>query len=336
MASTVFGRAVRIVLALSAIGWALTACETTQEKSVYKIGKPYQVKGKWYYPKEQPDYDEIGRASWYGERFHGLMTSNGERFDMNKLTAAHRTLPMPSLLRVTNIANGRSVVVRLNDRGPFADDRILDVSRAAARKLGFMESGVAEVRVVYLGPAPLLGDEAASVAYPAQEVQVASASDSGAATMAMSAVIPPAPAVAARAEPVSISRSPRRPAPPPPSAGRATREPPSRPAPVPAAPNTAAPPEAAATPAPPPEAAAAAPAQSLLFVQVASLSSSENASRLKTELEAFGASQVGLADVNGKRFYRVRVGPMTSRSEAEAVRAELSAAGFRGSMIVSQ
>ena len=104
---------------------------------VYKLGKPYQVAGTWYYPREQPDYDETGIASWYGSQFHGRTTANGEVFDRNAVTGAHPTLPLPSNVRVTNLQNGRSVVVRVNDRGPYANGRIIDLSEKAADLLGF-------------------------------------------------------------------------------------------------------------------------------------------------------------------------------------------------------
>lgn len=117
-----------------------------------KIGKPYQIAGRWYTPHADPDYTEVGYASWYGPQFHGRDTANGEVFDMNQLTAAHRTLPLPSYVRVTNLSNGRSVVLRVNDRGPFAKERILDVSRRGAQILGFEQKGVQKVRVELVDP----------------------------------------------------------------------------------------------------------------------------------------------------------------------------------------
>lgn len=121
----------------------------------YKVGDPYQVDGRWYVPAEQPDYDEVGMASWYGDAFHAKATANGELFDMTALSAAHKTLPLPSIVEVTNLGNGRRIRVRVNDRGPFVDGRILDLSRAAANELGFAGQGLARVRVRYIGPAPL-------------------------------------------------------------------------------------------------------------------------------------------------------------------------------------
>ena len=112
----------------------------------YKVGSPYQIKGVWYYPKEDINYSETGIASWYGPNFHGKKTANGEIFDQNEVSAAHRTLPMPSVVQVTNLVNGRSMVIRVNDRGPFAHGRIIDLSKRAAQLLGFKRQGTARVR----------------------------------------------------------------------------------------------------------------------------------------------------------------------------------------------
>ena len=118
--------------------------------------RPYQIRGRWYYPAEDADYEEVGMASWYGPGFDGRPTATGERFDQNALTAAHKTLPLPGLVEVTNLDNGRTVVLRVNDRGPFVDERIIDLSRGAAEELGLLQRGVGRVRVRYLGPAPRL------------------------------------------------------------------------------------------------------------------------------------------------------------------------------------
>ena len=112
-----------------------------------KLGNPYQVYGIWYYPKADPGYDETGIASWYGRRFHGKPTASGEPYDMYAMTAAHRTLPLPSYVRVTNLSNRRSVIVRVNDRGPFMKNRLIDLSWTAAKKLDFIEDGHARVLV---------------------------------------------------------------------------------------------------------------------------------------------------------------------------------------------
>lgn len=125
----------------------------------YLVGKPYKVRGKTYVPKEQPDYFAQGTASWYGADFHGRRTANGEIFSANAITGAHPTLPLPSYVRVTNLDNGRSLVVRVNDRGPYVHGRVMDLSHRAAEILGYVNRGMGNVQVQYVGPAPLNGDD---------------------------------------------------------------------------------------------------------------------------------------------------------------------------------
>ncbi len=121
----------------------------------YKLGKPYRINGRWYQPEFVSHYQAVGVASWYGRRFHGRPTANGEVYDMHALTAAHPTLPLPSLVRVTHLQNGRSLVLRVNDRGPFVKNREIDLSQGAARALGFERQGLARVHVAWLGLARL-------------------------------------------------------------------------------------------------------------------------------------------------------------------------------------
>ena len=122
-----------------------------------KVGRPYVVAGRTFTPYRDDDYDAVGIGSWYGPNFHGRPTANGEVFDQERMTAAHTTLPIPSIVEVTNLENGRQIRVRVNDRGPFVDDRIIDLSRAAARELGYLGAGLAQVRVRYIGPAAPIG-----------------------------------------------------------------------------------------------------------------------------------------------------------------------------------
>lgn len=124
-----------------------------------QVGKPYKVKGRWYYPKEVKKYAAVGRASWYGDAFHGRLTANGEIYDATHLTAAHPTLPLPSYARVTNLETGASVIVRVNDRGPYEQDRIIDLSQKAAEMLDYQHHGIANVKVEYVGRAPLDGQD---------------------------------------------------------------------------------------------------------------------------------------------------------------------------------
>ncbi len=116
----------------------------------YKVGQPYKIKGRWYRPEYDPSYSKVGTASWYGADFHGLPTANGEVFDKEQISAAHPTLPLPSIVRVTNLENGRSLDIRVNDRGPFIGDRLIDLSEAAARELGYEDEGLARVQVDFL------------------------------------------------------------------------------------------------------------------------------------------------------------------------------------------
>jgi len=125
----------------------------------YRVGKPYIVAGRVYVPEEDVNYREEGMASWYGDDFHGRLTANGEIFDMASLSAAHPTLPMPCYARVTNLSNGKSLIVRVNDRGPYHGNRVTDVSSRAAELLEFKNNGVARVRVEYVARAPLEGSD---------------------------------------------------------------------------------------------------------------------------------------------------------------------------------
>lgn len=192
------GRGVRIVLsgaALIGLGLSLAGCGAVEKfgtidpkygvspsprvvaegqkvpkgEGYYKVGKPYTIAGKRYVPQENPHYSEEGIASWYGRDFHGRLTANGEIFDMNSLSAAHKTLPMPSYVRVTNLNNERSVIVRVNNRGPFVDNRLIDLSYHTAELLGFNTKGLARVRVDYVGPAPVGGSDDTKLAMTLRE-----------------------------------------------------------------------------------------------------------------------------------------------------------------------
>lgn len=135
------------------------------------LGKSYEVAGQKFHPRHDPNYDRKGVASWYGPKFHKRMTSNGEWFDMDQLTAAHTTMELPSYAKVTNLNNGRTVIVRVNDRGPFVNDRIIDMSRRSADALGFRAQGKAPVRVQYIGPAPLKDSDYGHLAAMNQELE---------------------------------------------------------------------------------------------------------------------------------------------------------------------
>ena len=173
-------------------------------RGTYKVGDPYEIEGVWYYPKEDPDYRQTGIASWYGKPFHGRATANGEIYDMNGLTAAHKTLAMPTYARVTNLENGQALTVRINDRGPFVHGRIIDLSRRAAQVLGFKEKGVARVRVeavpspeeVEIAKKPVTPDKDrfAVKAAPVAVVQAAHLPPPAGVTMAPTPEVPKPPA----------------------------------------------------------------------------------------------------------------------------------------------
>jgi rare lipoprotein A len=187
-------------------GLGLAGCGSTPPASPapggsYKVGKPYQISGRWYYPAYDPDYAVVGVASWYGAAFHGRKTANGEVFDRDRVSAAHPTLPLPSIVRVTNLANQREIELRVNDRGPFVGDRIIDLSQAAARELGFERRGTTQVRVEFVRLAD--GREA-----PQTPAQVVAAAKQGGSPAVEPVVQPPAQpqrqAVAVAAEPALV------------------------------------------------------------------------------------------------------------------------------------
>lgn len=172
-------------------------------KPYRRIGAPYEIAGSWYEPKEDPNYDQTGEASWYGEAFHGRMTANGEIFDSAAISAAHPTLPLPSYVRVTNIENDRSIVVRVNDRGPFRHKRLIDVSEETARLLGFHRQGMTKVRVQYVAKAPLEGESKADLLASYR----GPGSNAGELPVMLASAQPSAPARVATSEPV-VSAAP--------------------------------------------------------------------------------------------------------------------------------
>jgi rare lipoprotein A len=131
------------------------AVDTAQGAGGTQVGEPYRVAGKWFVPEADPEYDRTGTASWYGAAFQGRLTANGEVFNRAALTAAHPTMPLPSYVRVTNLENDRSIIVRVNDRGPYSGDRLIDVSERTAELLAFRRNGTTSVRVEYVSPAPV-------------------------------------------------------------------------------------------------------------------------------------------------------------------------------------
>ena len=276
----------------------------------YKVGSPYQINGVWYYPAEDFAYDQTGIASWYGADFHGKYTANGEVFDLNALTAAHRTLPMPCVVEVTNLDNGRTIDLRVNDRGPFARGRVIDVSRRAAQLLGFESVGTAKVRVRILVP---------------ESIQVASlAGRNGEGE---------GPHLVARAAPVASVTAEQLP-PAPGIRVAAAFAPPPRPI-LPPPPPVATPLPEVEAPPPLPERVAVKPVRpSQIYVQAGAFSRSDNAMRLKARLTAVGDVVVSGVRVNGVDVFRVRVGPLVSIDEADQILSRVVGSGVPDARIV--
>jgi rare lipoprotein A len=305
----------------------------------YKLGAPYQVGGVWYYPHEDWNYDESGIASWYGEEFHGRYTANGEIFNLNAVTAAHDTLPLPSIVEVTNLDNGRSLRLRVNDRGPYVRGRIIDVSRRAAQLLGFEIPGTAKVRVKLLVPETQVAEDLARRGI-AGDVQVAqgppppAAPASPAPTPILAQTLPPAPAAAAVAHAQVVQAAPPAPAAssPPPERRFALQLPALVPAAMaaPAAPVSridspeVPPPDGAAPHAAAPQVAervsfVQVPAASSIYIQAGAFTKSSNAYQLKARLDKLGNVSVSDTIVNGVPVYRVRIGPVQSVDEADGL-----------------
>jgi rare lipoprotein A len=302
------------------------------QSGLYKVGKPYQVGGIWYMPQEDFGYVETGVASWYGPNFHGEYTANGETYDMHGLTAAHRTLQMPSVVRVTNLENGRWVIVRINDRGPFARERIIDLSRAAAEAIDMTGRGTAQVRV------EILPEESRQVAEMARagvdvakldefvatraqlqpgETQLASRTAARPVTPPLIYEMPPREPttdVAMRQVAAVAQDMPARTAP---SGGWASRDVPGR--------------DRSAREMTTRE----VPVRSgTLFVQAGAFSMRDNAERLKSDLSRFGAARVDAVDVNGRTLHRVRLGPMNDVTLAQATLSRLVENGYSIAQVV--
>jgi len=279
--------------------------DTNKSQGDYKVGKPYKIRGVWYYPSEDWKYDRTGIASWYGPNFHGKATANGEVFDQWAVSAAHKTLPMPSMVRVTNLENGRSLVVRVNDRGPFVDNRIIDMSQRAAQLLGFDKQGTAKVRVQILANESQIlaqrakagGTRLASNEAPIQSDSVASA------PVAMQdlsvPVAPPVETVPVVEAPVTQSASPSLSGPVlsgPAHVGDLVQ--------VPVSPTR-------------------------IYIQAGAFSQKTNADKVVARLSAIGGDiSVTPISVNGRDLYRVRLGPIADVADADLLLTAVVRAGF--------
>ena len=308
----------------------------------YRVGQPYQVKGVWYYPAVDYNYDKTGTASWYGAQFDGRYTANGETFDLNQLTAAHTTLPMPSIVQVTNLENGRSLELRVNDRGPFVDGRLIDVSRRAAQLLGFETKGTAPVRVKIVKDASIqIAEEAAHnsgggflvAQMPAAAVPVTQPAQPDIQTA------PPSSALASSVVAAPVVDTPRAALPGPAAASNVVAGPivetriPPRLASTPASRVAAAPVARAPTPPSPPSLAAGSPGR--IFVQAGAFSVRGNAQRVQSRIAMLGSVEVMSASVNGTAVYRVRLGPVASVEQADRLLHRVVNSGYPEARIVT-
>jgi rare lipoprotein A len=287
--------------------------------------KPYQVNGQWYYPAAEPDYDQVGIASWYGDAFNGRPTADGEIFDMQAYTAAHKTLPLPSIVEVTNLDNGRSMQLRLNDRGPFVGDRLIDLSKGAADKLGVLRPGLARVRVRYVGPAPD-GPAAPPEDKPWRDndVQYASATPPPRTVKPQSqpqhkAVLPPIPGTLAKLDDATLQPLS---APDPDDTALAVAETPA-----------AAVQDAPRLPTASPVVAEAAPA-GRFAIQAGSFSSRANAEKCASQLASVGQTEISPTERNGAILYRVFV-HMRGQATADNALSQVAANGYRDAKIIT-
>jgi len=292
------------------------AAAPTPTQGSFKVGNPYKIRGKTYYPQESYNHTETGIASWYGPGFHGKMTANGEIFNENELTAAHRTLQMPSLVRVTNLENGKSLIVRVNDRGPFARGRVIDLSKRAAELLDMKVAGTAKVKIELL---------------PQESQKIAAIAQSGQSTRGYEVALnqgrklPPAARPDGSYKLASNSfQHPGTPAPPPSAA--ISREELAAPAITGQTRNGAFYPD--------PVVSERAVSASNIYIQAGSFTVYDNAQQLSRSLSRFAQTEVQPALIGGTQYYRVRLGPIARVDQADRLLASVVAEGNNGAVIV--
>ncbi len=273
----------------------------------YKLGTPYVVAGIRYFPRFDAKYDETGIASWYGEPFHGRDTANGERYDMNELSAAHKTMPMPSTVRVTNLENGRTLMLRVNDRGPFVSGRIIDISRRGAQLLGFYRKGTAKVRVEFIEFAPLT--VVAKAPPPELEDDGIAAGDK------------PGPHRSAD----EVMRAESEPFEDRPDISSQYLDAPVQSVELGGIENDA----LTAQPDP-----ANGTAMSGMFIQVGAFAERSNAVRLARQLNPLSPSVISAANVDGVTWFRVRMGPLADIAQADRLLDRTIAAGYADARLI--
>ena len=328
------------------------------QQGYYKIGQPYEIDGVTYTPAEDYNYDETGIASWYGPDFHGKITANGELYDMNQVTAAHKTLPMPCLVRVTNLDNGRTIVVRVNDRGPYARGRILDMSRRGAQLLGYEKTGTAKVRVQIMAKESMILAQAAKQGQ--MSVDIAGLDPDQAPPLPEGTPGYTRPGPIATALPPQPQYQPSQPQPAyraPPQVAQQQLPPPPQLQPRYAAPQPVSPSVALVDEKtliqqelpkdgvrgadvggrflPAPQVVSYQKVRpSGIYIQAGAFGVAENAQRLRAKLAGVGNTDISQAVIEGKTFYRVRVGPVANVDQADRLLVRVVAAGANGAKIV--
>ena len=318
-----FVRACGAVLALASVG----ACAShhggsgVAQRGMYKIGAPYTIDGITYTPHEEFQHVETGVASWYGPGFHGKSTANGERYDQQDHTAAHRTLQMPSVLRVTNLGNGLSTVVRVNDRGPYARSRVLDLSRAAAQDLDMMKSGTARVRIEQLTmESQAMKEIALNGGGPTEQRDALDkyvAGRRGPPPVTATAQATPPPVVQVQA---AVPNNPRSPAVTPMQLSGAAGN---------------GGPTIGGTPTIGSLAVATPGLAGGFYVQTGSFSTANNAEKQRGLVRSYGTSEIFQASAGGREIYRVRLGPYTTSDAAGLVADRLKRSGYGDARVVA-
>lgn len=314
---------------------AKNAYPPSQNEGTFKVGKPYLVEGTWYYPKEQYEYTETGIASYYGPGFHGRRTANGEVFDAGEMTAAHRTLQMPSLVRVTNLDNGRSAIVRVNDRGPYKRGRVIDVSTKAAEVLGFRNIGTAKVRLDLLSQESMQIAAAARSGLTTKGYEVAANNgtyaiqsgpiytDTGGYQVASNNTPGPMQDYPVNGETASLQ----------PVAQEKV--------------------EAIAAPSPSTGLTSVVPGHTRygefypdpvvtevpikptgIYIQTGAFASQQNAQNLEAKMKVYGPTRVVQAVVNFRQFYRVRIGPIADVATADALLDRVVKSGHKEAILI--
>lgn len=318
---TTFARTCCAVLVVACVGACSSAPSSkggTAQRGAYKVGAPYKIDGVTYTPKEDFNHVETGVASWYGPGFHGKATANGERYDQSDRTAAHRTLQMPSIVRVTNLSNGLSTVVRINDRGPFASNRVIDLSRTAAQELDVIRNGTARVRIEQLQAESLaVKDVAINGGGPAEQHQALARLASGKAPTPQQPQQVMATAQPAAAPPTTQVQAgwPANPRSSAVAQEQAT------------APSGKSGPTIASLASTPPSGGG-------FYVQTGSFSTAENAGRQRDAVRSYGSSEVSQASASGREIYRVRLGPYTTSDAAGIVADRLRRSGYGDARVV--